>query len=474
LNRESLRSLVAQPCESPLAEPSYADAQAVLQWALRDFEQLPAQRVGASGTPAELAALLAEPLPEAPSPFATVLDRFTHAVMPYTYRIHHPAFLAFVPSAPTFTSILGDWLAAAANCFAGVWVEGAGPAQVEVTVLEWFRQLLSMPAGASGLLTSGGSEANLTALIAARERLPAAQHARACLYVSEQRHWSVDRGARVMGLRPEQIRPVPVDAHLRLDLAALERLFADDQRQGRPPLAVVATAGTTNTGAIDPLPELAHWCRARGIWLHVDAAYGWANVLDPDGAAELAGLGEADSITLDPHKWLAQGYDVGALLVRDPATLERAFVMRPEYLEDVAPEPGEVNFSDRGIALTRRFRALKVWFSLKVLGVGWHRQMVTHTRRLAQYASLALAEAGLIVDTLGMSIVCFHHPAGDDDGHRHVLRQLREEGEVFFSSTRLHGKVVWRFCFVNPRTTAETVDRAIDRLRTVFDRRPSG
>jgi glutamate/tyrosine decarboxylase-like PLP-dependent enzyme len=188
----------------------------------------------------------------------------------------------------------------------------------------------------------------------------------------------------------------------------------------------------------------------------------------------MAGLGEADSVTLDPHKWLAQGFEVGALLVRAPAALERAFVMRPEYLEDVAPGEGEVNFSDRGVALTRRFRALKVWLSLKVLGLGWYRKMVTHTRTLALYAAAALEAARFRVVSTQLSIVCFARPGLDDAGHRALLERVRATGQVFLSSTRLDGRVVLRFCFVNWRTTADDVDRAIGLLRELTTSRRSG
>jgi glutamate/tyrosine decarboxylase-like PLP-dependent enzyme len=440
-------------------------AHQVVEWSLDDYHRLPSQAVGKITSRLALEKLIDEPLPEFSQDFSQVLQQFASAVCGHSVRVHHPAFLAFVPSAPTPVSILGDWLASAANFFAGVWAEGAGPAQVELTVLEWFRQLLGMPPGASGLLTSGGSDANLTALVVARDQLPSTHWSRARLYVSEQRHWSIDRAARILGLLPEQLRPVAVDAQLRLNPDALVAIVTADQAQGHVPLAVIATAGTTNTGAIDPLAWLADWCKSRKIWLHVDAAYGWANVLDAQGAVELSGLGLADSITLDPHKWLAQGFEVGALLVRDPALLERSFVMRPEYLEDVAPGAGEVNFSDRGIALTRRFRALKVWFSLKVLGLQWHRNMVTHTRRLAEYAAAVLPASGFVVDAHSMSIVCFHDPTWDDATHRAVLAATRDSGQVFLSSTRLRGRVVLRFCFVNGRTTADTVDQAIAVLR---------
>lgn len=443
-------------------------AEQVADWALRDHASLADRPVGHHASRAQMEALLRELPPEGPAPFADVLRLFDEAVVGRSVRVNHPRFVAFVPSAPTLVSVFGDWLAAAANLFAGVWLEGAGPAQVELVVLDWFRDLLGMPDSTAGILTGGGSEANLTALVAAREGLAVPDRPRAVLYVSEQRHWSIDRAARIMGLLPDQVRPVAVDDALRLSPAALTDAVKADRAANRVPWAVIATAGTTNTGTVDPLPELAAFCRAERLWLHVDAAYGWANVLVEEGRAEMAGIGLADSVTLDPHKWLAQGIEVGALLVREGRRLEETFTMQPEYLEDVAPSEGEVNFCDRGLALTRRFRAMKVWLSLKVLGLGWFRGLVRHSRALARYAAVTLQEAGFeIVSAPCLSIVCFRRWTGAeaDDRHRRLLDATRESGEGFLSSTRLDGRVCLRFCFVNWRTTADDVDRIVGVLR---------
>lgn len=383
----------------------------------------------------------------------------------------HPRFLAFVPGAPTVPALLGDWLTAAANAFAGVWKEAAGPAQVEVTVLDWFRSWLGLPDSTRGLLAGGGSEANLTALVVARERVPFADRPRAVLYVSEQRHWSVDRAAKVIGLHPSQLRPVPVDDDFRLHGNALADAVRRDRAEGRLPWAVVANAGATNTGTVDALPELAAVCRAEGLWLHVDAAYGWAAVLTEEGKRELAGIAEADSVTLDPHKWLAQPFDIGCLLVRDGQLLPETFAMRPDYLQDVAPAEGEVNFADHGIALTRRFRALKVWLSVQVLGLDWFRRLAAHGIALAAYAQARLEAAGRfeILCPRRLSTVCFRYvPAGgaaDLDGvNTRLLAAVRDTGRAFLSSTRLRGAYAARMCFVNWRTTAADVDEVVELL----------
>jgi glutamate/tyrosine decarboxylase-like PLP-dependent enzyme len=419
-------------------------------------------------------ALLRQPPPERGSDLAAVLAEFAEKVAPYACRVNHPRFLAFIPSAPTFLAVLGDFLCAGTNFFAGVWLEAAGPAQVELVVLDWFRDLLGLPVGTLGILTGGGSEANLTALVVARERLSDEQRRRAVLYASEQRHWSVDRAAKVIGLRPDQLRPVPTDAELRLSPTALAALVEQDRAAGRLPWAVVANAGATNTGAVDPLATVADVCAREGLWFHVDAAYGWAAVLDREGRALLDGIGRADSVTLDPHKWLAQPFEVGGLLVRDGRRLRETFALRPEYMADVEPNEDEVNFADHGLALTRRFRALKVWLSVKVLGLGWFRALVAHCRALADYGQALLEQAGFeIAFPRRLSIVCFRYippgPRPSDEAldrlNLALLDAVRASGRAFLSSTRLSGRVAIRFCFINWRTSAADVEEVVRLLR---------
>ncbi|HVS37350.1 MAG TPA: pyridoxal-dependent decarboxylase [Gemmataceae bacterium] len=422
--------------------------------------------------------LLREPPPETGRDFAAVLAEFAAKVAPFACRVNHPRFLAFIPGAPTFLSVLGDLLCAGTNFFAGVWLEASGPAQVELVVLDWFREFLAMPPGTMGVLTGGGSEANLTALVAAREPLSEEERSRAVLYVAEQRHWSVDRAAKIMGLRADQLRPVPSDDVFRLLPAALAACVVQDRLAGRRPWAVVANAGTTNTGAVDPLAALADLCAAEGLWLHVDAAYGWTAVLTPEGREELAGIGRADSVTLDPHKTLAQTFEAGCVLVRDGRLLRQAFTLRPEYMQDVAPADDEVNFADQGIALTRRFRALKIWLSLKVLGVGWHRALTERCRRLAEYAQALLERDGRfeILSPRRLSIVCFRYVPGgmvDETALDHLnldlIDAVRATGRAFLSSTRLRGRTAVRFCFVNWRTAAADVEEVVRLLGELGD-----
>ncbi len=312
--------------------------------------------VGKTAGRAAMEALLRQPPPEDGEEFSQVLEEVYAKIVPYTMRLNHPRFLAFIPAAPTFVSMLGDWLCAALNIFSGVWKEAPAAAEVEILVLDWFKQFLGYPSEARGILTSGGSEANLTALIVAREKLAWADRQRAVVYVSEHRHWSVDRAAKIIGLRPDQVRKLPADPEHRLASDSLIAALAADQRAGNLPWLVVANAGSTNTGTVDALDELADVCQANRLWLHVDAAYGWPAVLTEEGKVCPARHRRADSITLDPHKWFAQTFDAGCVLVRDGQLLADTFQIRPEYMQDVAPGEEEINFADHGIALTRRFR----------------------------------------------------------------------------------------------------------------------
>jgi aromatic-L-amino-acid/L-tryptophan decarboxylase len=471
---DELRRRCRAPLDYPDAPTLRRYGEQVLDYVLTHHETLPRQEIGRYASRAEMEALLREPPPEAPQPFEDVLRAFADNVAPYACRTNHPRFLAFIPAAPNYLAGLAEWLCAATNFFAGVWLEASGPSQVELIVLDWFTQFLGLPVETRGVLTGGGSEANLTALVVARERLTEQQRGRAVLYVTEQRHWSVDRAAKVIGLRPDQLHPVPADAEFQLDPAKLQSCVAADRRAGLHPWAVVANGGATNTGAVDPLAALADVCAAERLWLHVDAAYGWAAVLTDEGRRDLDGIARADSVTLDPHKWLAQPYDAGCVLVRDGRLLVQTFALRPDYMQDVEPAGDEVNFADHGIALTRRFRALKIWLSLKVLGVGWHRQLVTRSCQLAELAQALLErEPGFeILSPRRLSVVCFRYvpkPASEDiDLDRlnlALIDAVRATGRAFLSSTRLHGRVAIRVCFVNWRTTTADVEEVIALLK---------
>jgi glutamate/tyrosine decarboxylase-like PLP-dependent enzyme len=342
---------------------------------------------------------------------------------------------------------------------------------LELVVLDWFRQWVGYPDGASGVLVSGGSVANLTALACAREARIGAMDERSILYLSDQTHSSLARAARALGFRPDQVRVIPSDRRARIRPDALHSAVAADRASGLEPLCVVANAGTTAVGAVDPLPELAGICREQGIWLHVDGAYGAFACLTERGREALAGLDLADSITLDPHKWLYQPIEVGALLVRDGSRLRRGFEISMDFLEDAAAGESEVNLSDRGLQLTRSSRALKVWVSLRHFGVAAFRSAIDRSIDLALHAQAAI-EASPELELMtpaSLGVVTFRrHPAGVDDEavlervNASLAEQIEEGGEVFLSSARVAGRYALRLCILNHSTSQVEVDRALE------------
>ena len=336
--------------------------------------------------PAEMRARLSGPPPEQAREYGEVLARVLADVLPYGARTDHPGYFAFIPSFTTWPAALAELTAAAANLYCGAWLESAGAAQVELEVLDWFRAWLGMPASTAGVLVSGGSAANLMALLVAREAAggPAGD---TVLYVSDQAHSSLARTARAMGLRPHQVRVLPTDSRWRLLPETVGAAVRADRSAGRVPFAVCASAGSTNTGAVDPLGDLADIATAERLWLHVDAAYGGFAVLTAKGRSALAGIDRADSVTLDPHKWLYQPMECGSLLIRDGARLERTFAIHPDYLDgDATQGAGEVNFADRGLQLSRGFRALKIWVTVQTFGLAALRAAVQRNLDLAEFA----------------------------------------------------------------------------------------
>ncbi|HYJ79114.1 MAG TPA: aminotransferase class V-fold PLP-dependent enzyme, partial [Longimicrobiaceae bacterium] len=335
----------------------------------------------------EMESRLREPAPEEGIGWRSALERVEREVFSAMSHVDHPRFFAYVPGPGNFVGAMAEALAAGFNPFAGSWVGGAGPAQVELVTVDWLRAACGMPEGAGGMFLSGGSMANLTALAVARHRrFGTGDFSRAVLYCSDQTHAAVDRGARTLGFRADQLRQLPSDDAFRIRVRDLERAMEADAAAGREPFCVVANAGTTSTGAVDPLQEMAALCRRAGMWLHVDGAYGAPAMLTDRGRALLRGIGEADSLALDPHKWLFQPFECGCVLVRDAAVLRETFRSVPAYLKDSDLGGDEVNFRDWGVQLTRSFRALKVWLSIQVFGLAAFRGAVAWGMELAEAA----------------------------------------------------------------------------------------
>jgi len=434
-------------------------------------------------TPAEMIARLAGPPPEAGEPYEEALRRLFDDVIPFSSRSAHPRFFAYVPFAGTWPGALGDFVAAACNLYAGSWQEAAGPTQLELEIVGWFRDWVGYPDGAGGTLLSGGSAANLTALACAREALVGSMRDDLVIYASDQAHSSVGRAARTLGFRPDQLRVLPVDDTLRLEPAELEDAMAADEAAGRLPFLVAANVGATSSGAVDPLAELAEVCRPRNVWLHADGAYGGFAVLTERGRAQLGPMHVADSITLDPHKLLYQPYECGCLLVRDRGVLRRAFETRSDYLRDHVAEDGEVNFADRGLQLTRMSRAFKLWLSLRTFGLSSFRAAIDRTFDLAEHARdrIETSDTLELVVEPSLGIVCFRRLDLPDEAVDGLVAALAQSGVGLISSTRVHGRPSLRLCILNHTSTAEDVDQVLAFLESAeplaaaarYDRHPA-
>jgi glutamate/tyrosine decarboxylase-like PLP-dependent enzyme len=424
-------------------------------------------------TPEAIAAQVPQAIPTSGQELGRILDHLGTEVLPYRSRIDHPRYLAYIPGEGTWPAALGDLIASTYNIDVGNWMESSGPSQLEITVLRWCAEWIGYPSEARGVLVSGGSAANLTALACAREALVGAMSDDLVVYVSEQAHSSLARAARVLGFKPQQVRVLPVDTSFRMRVDALEAAIKADAAAGARPLAVLAVAGTTNTGAVDDLPALAEVCRRYGVWLHVDGAYGAFAALTARGRDALTGLELADSVTLDPHKWLYQPFECGALLVRQGQLLREAFEIHPSYLQDAAARNGEINFADQGLQLTRMSRALKLWLSLQYFGADAFAAAIDRAMDLAQHAEARIRDSAelelLAPATLG--IVCFRrHPLGRDDEadlervNTGVVEGLARSGDGLVSSTRLFGRYAVRICVLNHSTGRDDVDRVLDWL----------
>lgn len=430
------------------------------------FATVAEKPVGAKGDPAVLRPAFLEPPPSAPLPADEILARLERDVFSRILNLCHPRFFAFVPGPSNFVGVMADTLASGFNVFNGSWLGGSAAAALELAVIDWFRTWCGFPEEAGGLFVSGGSMANLTALVAARHTKLADRTEGAVIYYSDQTHSSVDRALRVIGFMPDQIRRVPSDDEYRLPMDVLAEWVDQDRAAGRRPFAVIGSAGTTNTGAIDPLAEIAAFCRARNLWMHVDGAYGAAAVISDRGRALLRGMELADSLSFDPHKWLFQPIECGCVLLRDAALLKQTYRIMPEYLADVHRNVAEVNPCDYGIQLTRGFRALKVWMSVHYFGMEALRAAVERGFVLAEIAERKLRDMANweLVTPAQMGIVSFRRRGADETFYPRLHDAMLRDGFGLATSTVLNGRTALRLCTINPRTTDLDVEQTLDWL----------
>ncbi|HTU31425.1 MAG TPA: aminotransferase class I/II-fold pyridoxal phosphate-dependent enzyme [Solirubrobacteraceae bacterium] len=424
------------------------------------YERLADEPAIVTGDADDLKLALGGPLPGEPGDPLTAMRTLTEVALTNMQHGDHPRYFARVPGPASFAAVLGEWLGTGFNVNVASWGGGSGPATVELVALEWLREALGLPEGTEGVLVSGGSMGNITAIAAAR-----AHAGPGVAYLSDQTHSSIGRGLIALGFAPQDIRTLESDEDLRIPLPQLTQAIAEDRRAHRHPRFVIATAGTTNTGAVDPLPELADLCDREQLWLHVDGAYGAPAALCAQGRRTLAGLQRADSLVLDPHKWLFQPYDVGCLFMRR-GVLDAAFRMDPEYLVDVMASRGEVDMRNRTLELTRRSRALKLWLSIKTYGMDAIGAAVARGIELAEIAEAMIDddERFTKVTPAQLGIVTFALTGAAPEAHREAAAALTRDGFAVATATTLKGRAVLRLCTINPQTTEGDLRGTLQRL----------
>lgn len=429
------------------------------------FANLQDGPVGAKADPARLISLFDRDPPENGRDPNELVAQLERDVFPNNLHVDHPRFFAFVPGPNNFVSTMADALAAGFNIFNGTWLGGSAAAAVELGIVRWLCRICGFPTAAGGLFVSGGSMANLTALVAARHSLLQDRVEGATVYFSDQTHSSVERALHVIGFAPEQMRKLRSDENFRLSIQNARGAIDKDRAKGLRPFCVIANAGTTNTGAVDPLNELADLAAKEKLWLHIDGAFGAAAILSDRARSLLQGLERADSISLDPHKWLFQSFECGCVLVRDAALLKSAFQIKPDYLRDVHRRLEEFNPCDYGVQLTRSFRALKVWLSLQTFGLAAFRQAISRGFELAEVAERELrARKGWeILSPAQMATVCFRF-GKSDELQTQLVDAMMKDGYALLTSTELRGAVSLRLCTINPRTTEQDIVETINRL----------
>jgi aromatic-L-amino-acid decarboxylase len=381
-----------------------------------------------------------------------------------------PGYLAFIPGGGLFAAAVADFVSLSVNRFVNLWNPAPVFAAMEADVIRWICEIFDYPDAARGILTSGGSLSNFSALVTARTAKLPENFLDGCIYVTDQTHASVAKAAGLAGFPARALRAVPVTPALRMDPDALERMIKEDRAAGHTPFCVVASAGTTNTGAVDPITAIADVCETEGLWLHADAAYGGFFTLTERGRALFDGIARADSITLDPHKAMFLPYGTGVLLVREGALLREAHQAKGDYLQDLAAEGEIPNFADYSPELSRDFRGLRVWLPLKLHGLGAFREALNEKVDLTRVLYEALR------DTPGfdlpwepeLTVVPFRYvPAeGDVDAfNRRLLERINASKRIFLSSTRLNEDFWIRACIVSHRTHRDRIDEAISIIQ---------
>ncbi len=438
------------------------------EFVVQQIDSLPRQPSWDTEGAAEVAAGFREAAPEQGSDLAGILERLGPAIAK-SFNTAGPGYLAYIPGGGLPSAAMADFIACAVNRFVGVAAAAPVLARIEATTIDWLAAAMGYPSTAGGILTSGGSISNLTALITARMARLSEDFLRGTIYLSEQTHHSVARAARLAGFPERAVRIVPVDARLRLRAADLEAMIRADRADGRQPFLVIANIGTTNTGAVDPLPEILQVARRHDLWVHADAAYGGFFRLAPGGDRLMPGIEDCDSITIDPHKGLFLPYGTGCLLVRDPALLKAAHHGGGDYFQDLHEAEVAPDFHSLSPELSRDFRGLRIWLPIVLHGLSVFREQIREKLDLARGAWEVLRAAPFLemIDEPQLSIVAFAGKPRRGDRNAfaaELLRRVNARRRVFLSSTTLGGRFVIRICVLSFRTHAEQMRLAVEAI----------
>jgi aromatic-L-amino-acid/L-tryptophan decarboxylase len=424
--------------------------------------------------------------PEEGEPFETIMRDLDRVIMPGITHWQSPNFFGYFPANSSGPSVLAEMLSAGLGVQGMLWLTSPACTELETHVLDWVVDLLGLPEGFSSLSAGGGviqdsaSSAVVCALLAARERATGGETNRTgmslrsggaaaplTVYASDQTHSSVDKAVRIAGIGSDNLRRVPTGEHLAMSAESLDRILTEDRAAGMIPCMVVATVGTTSTGAIDPIRQIGEVCRRHGVWLHIDAAMAGSAAICPEFRHLQAGLELADSYCFNPHKWLLTNFDCDCFYVQDRASLINALSILPEYLRNAATESGAViDYRDWQISLGRRFRSLKLWFVLRSYGAERLREMVRRHMELARWFTRHVEESDtfeLMAPTV-LNLVCFRHVSSDEESER-IMRAVNESGQAFLTHARVNGRFILRLSIGQERTEMRHVQGVWDLLQ---------
>lgn len=424
--------------------------------------------------------LLYEPLPQEASTVADALEVIQNVVYPLSRHNGHPRFFGYVASPGTAAAAIGDLLTAGLNANVTSWRSAPAASEMEHLVIDWLKTMIGFSAEATGLFVSGGSMANFSALAAARTsadpemgRLGCSEKSPLKVYISEEGHFSTHKAARLLGIGSDNVESISTDASFRIDIADLERRIEADRHAGLRPMCIVANAGTTNTGAVDPIEDLADVAERNRLWLHVDGAYGGFSALAPSAHHLFAGIERADSVSLDPHKWLYTSVGCGCILYRNPQAARATFAQDAEYTRPLCLSRDEAfAFWDFGLELSRPFRALTVWLQIKLCGIRNLAAAIEGNLACAQYFGRIVerAEDFELLAPVGLSVFCFRfrprsYSKDLDALNQGILVKLQHAGSSYLSNARIRGKFALRGCVLNYRTTIEDMDRLFEDVQ---------